>query len=124
MLSRGGRDARDLVLFGYARLVAWDEDLALVPDILESIAVEEERIFTLALRPGHRWADGQPFTTEEFRFRWEDVANNVGINPRGLPQELPVEGQPPTVEVREATQVSVAWPEPKERTSVGEGKRV
>src|SRR3546814_13016455 len=93
MLSRGGRDARDLVLFGYARLVAWDEDLALVPDILESIAVEEERIFTLALRPGHRWSDGQPFTTEDFRFWWEDVANNVEINPRGLPQELLVRSE-------------------------------
>src|SRR3546814_3573701 len=82
MLSRGGRDARDLVLFGYARLVAWDEDLALVPDILVSIAVEEERIFTLALRPVHRCSAGQPFTTEDFRSWWEDVANNVEINPR------------------------------------------
>src|SRR3546814_4240048 len=72
-------------------------------------------IFTLALRPGHRWSDGQPFTTEDFRFWWEDVANNVEINPRGLPQELLVEGQPPTVEILDATHVRFAWPAPNAR---------
>jgi len=115
MLARGGRDARDLVLFGYARLVAWDDGLSLVPDILESVAVEEERVFTLALRAGHRWSDGQPFTSADFRFWWEDVANNAELNPRGLPQELLVDGQPPQVEFPDPTHVRFTWPAPNAR---------
>ena len=115
MLARGGRDARDLVLFGYARLVAWDETLKLVPDILESVAVEEERRFTLALRAGHRWSDGQLFTTEDFRFWWEDVASNSQLSPRGLPQELLVDGQPPQVEILDATHLRFTWPAPNAR---------
>src|SRR3546814_6498177 len=80
-------------LFRSARLVAWNDDLALVPDILESVAVEEGRRFTLTLRQGHRWSDGQPFTTGDFRFWWEEVANNPELSPLGLPQELLVDGR-------------------------------
>ena len=36
----------------------------------------EERIFTFTLREGHHWSDGQPFTTEDFRYYWEDIALN------------------------------------------------
>ena len=41
MLDRGGRDARAMVVFGYARLMTWNEDLVLVPDILLRVDVEE-----------------------------------------------------------------------------------
>ena len=70
------RDTRLLVVYGYARLVGYDRNFELVPDILESYEVQEGRIFTLKLRKGHRWSDGHPFTTEDFRYYWEDVANN------------------------------------------------
>ncbi|GAB4391289.1 MAG: ABC transporter substrate-binding protein [Kiloniellaceae bacterium] len=115
MLARGGRDARDLVLFGYARLVAWDETLNLVPDILQSLEVRDDRVFTLTLRPGHRWSDGRPFTTEDFRFWWEDVANHPDLSPRGLPPELLVQGQPPRVEILDETQVRFTWEAPNPR---------
>ncbi|WP_193371360.1 ABC transporter substrate-binding protein [Pelagibius marinus] len=115
MLARGGRDARDLALFGYARLVAWDEKLELVPDILKDVQVQDERVFTLTLRAGHRWSDGTPFTTEDVRFWWEDVANNAGLSPRGLPPELLAKGQPPKVEFVDATQVRFSWPAPNPR---------
>src|SRR6185503_6329292 len=79
------RDTRLLVVYGYARLIGYDRDLNLVPDILESYEVQEGRIFTLKLRKGHRWSDGQPFTTEDFRYYWEDVANNKELSPAGPP---------------------------------------
>jgi peptide/nickel transport system substrate-binding protein len=115
MLSRGGRDARDLVLFGYARLVVWDESLNLVPDILESVEVAEQRRFTLTLREGHRWSDGQPFTTEDFRFWWEEVANNRELSPAGLPQALLAGGQPPEVDILDARRIRFTWPRPNAR---------
>lgn len=115
MLSRGGRDPRDLVLFGYARLVVWDDNLELVPDILEKVEAEGERVFTLTLREGHRWSDGTPFTTEDFRFWWANVANNRELEPRGLPPELLVAGQPPKVEILDALRIRFSWPAPNAR---------
>jgi len=112
MLSRGGRDARDLTLFGYARLVAWDENLELAPDILESFEVEGGRSFTLTLREGHRWSDGAPFTTEDIRFWWENVVNNPELSPRGLPPELLAGGQGPEVTILSSTKVRFAWQQP------------
>ena len=41
-------------------------DYKLVPDILQAFEVEEGRIFTFHLRPGHKWSDGKPFTTRGF----------------------------------------------------------
>ena len=81
MLIGRSRDVRMLVVYGYARLVAYDRELKIVPDILESIEVKDDRVFTMKLRRGHRWSDGQPFTTEDFRYFWDDVANNKELSP-------------------------------------------
>ena len=51
------QDTRLMVVYGYSRLVGYNPDLELVPDILESFEVEEERIYTLKLRKGHKWSD-------------------------------------------------------------------
>ncbi|WP_119166441.1 ABC transporter substrate-binding protein [Algihabitans albus] len=112
LLTRGGRDARDLVVLGYARLLVWNETFELVPDILQDVEVEENRSFTLKLRPGHRWSDGQPFTAEDFRFWWEQVANNPELSPGGPPSELLVEGRPPRFEVLDAATVRFTWDRP------------
>ncbi len=112
MLGRGGRDARTFVVFGYARLMTWNEDLVPVPDILLRVDVEEGRRFTLHLRPGHRWSDGARFTSEDFRFWWEDVANNPELSPQGLPRSLLVDGEAPAVSFPAADQVRFVWSQP------------
>ncbi len=66
LLMGGARDVRQMVVYGYARLVGYQKDLALTPDILERLEVEDNRVFTFHLRPGHRWSDGHPFTSEDF----------------------------------------------------------
>ena len=75
--------ARLLPIYGYARLVGYDADLKLVPDILEAEAVED-RIYTLHLREGHRWSDGTPFMAEDFRYCWDDMMNNAELYRGGL----------------------------------------
>jgi peptide/nickel transport system substrate-binding protein len=106
------RDTRLLVVYGYARLVGYDREFNLVPDILESFEVNEGRAFTLKLRKGHRWSDGHRFTTEDFRYYWEDVANNRELAPAGPPIDLLVEGQPPKFEVLSDTVVRYSWHKP------------
>jgi len=87
MLVGRAKDVRMLVVYGYARLVVYDTNYELKPDILESIEVENGRVFTLKLRPGHKWSDGAPFTAEDFRYYWEDVANNPELSPAGPPRD-------------------------------------
>jgi len=112
MLMAKDRDIRMMVVYGYARLVGYDERLQLAPDILQSLDNVGNRVFTLHLRPGHRWSDGQPFTSEDFRYFWEDVANNKELSPFGLPRALLVDNHGPTFEVLDATTVRYTWDEP------------
>ena len=106
------RDIRMMVVYGYARLIGYDEKLHLVPDILQSLDNVGNRIFTLHLRAGHKWSDGQPFTAEDFRYYWEDVANNKELSPFGLPRALLVENHGPKFEILDATTVRYTWDEP------------
>ncbi|MGI9482440.1 MAG: ABC transporter substrate-binding protein [Hyphomicrobiales bacterium] len=93
------KDIRMMTVYGYARLVRYDQDLNLKPDILKAVDVEEGRIFTFHIRPGHKWSDGHPFTSEDFRYWWEDLANNDQLAPGGVPRELLVNGEQPKFEV-------------------------
>jgi peptide/nickel transport system substrate-binding protein len=112
MLIGRSRDIRMLVVYGYARLVVYDTKFNIVPDILESIDVKDGRIFTMKLRKGHRWSDGQPFTTEDFRYFWEDVANNKELSPTGPPSDLLVDGELPKVEILDKQTVRYSWSKP------------
>jgi peptide/nickel transport system substrate-binding protein len=111
-LAGRARDTRLFTVYGYARLVVYDRNLEIVPDILESLDVKDERIFTLHLREGHRWSDGSPFTAEDFRYYWEDVANDRELSPTGPPRDLIVDGEPPKFEVLDATTVRYTWSKP------------
>ena len=112
MLIGRSRDVRMLVVYGYARLVGYDQNFKIVPDILESIEVKDDRVFTMKLRKGHRWSDGQPFTTDDFRYYWEDVANNKELSPTGPPSELLVDGEAPKVEYPDKQTVRYSWSKP------------
>jgi peptide/nickel transport system substrate-binding protein len=112
MLIGRSRDVRMLVVYGYARLVGYDRNFNLAPDILESIEVKEDRVFTMRLRRNHRWSDGHPFTVEDFRYFWEDVANNRELSPVGPPADLLVEGEPPKVEFPDKLTVRYSWSRP------------
>lgn len=106
------KDIRLLVVYGYARLVGYNRDLELAPDILETVEVEDQRIFTLRLRENHRWSDGQPFTAEDFRYFWEDVASNEALSLFGPPRVMVVDGQLPRFEVLDERTVRYSWPTP------------
>ncbi len=112
MLISRAKDTRILVVFGYARLVGYDASFSLVPDILDSFTVEDGRIFTFRLRRGHRWSDGHPFTSEDFRYWWEDVAGNPELSPSGPPTVMRAGGVLPLFEVISDEVVRYTWPTP------------
>ena len=112
LLMGRGKDVRLMVVYGYARLVGYDPDYRLVPDLLEDVEVVDGRIFTLRLRPGHRWSDGHPFTSEDFRYYWEDIATNETLAPFGPPRVYLAQGEPPHFEVLDERTVRYTWPRP------------
>ena len=71
--------------------VATDEPLCAAPGILaegigggvaESFEVEEGgKTFVFHLRPGQKWSDGEPVTTEDVQFVYEDILSNEQITP-------------------------------------------
>ncbi|HLZ65800.1 MAG TPA: ABC transporter substrate-binding protein [Aliidongia sp.] len=112
VLIGSARDTRLLAIIGYARLMAYTPSYDLVPDMLAGVDQKEQRIYTLHLRPGHRWSDGEPFTAEDFRYWWEDVANNEMLSPTGPPVALLREGEKPKVEVLDPLTVRYSWSAP------------
>ena len=106
------KDIRQITIYGYSRLVGYTPDLNLEADILKSVDIEEGRIFTLHIRKGHKWSDGHPFTSEDFRYYWEDIANNPEISKGGPNKKLMIEGELPTVEFIDELTVRYSWSQP------------
>ncbi|MCC7045111.1 MAG: ABC transporter substrate-binding protein [Alphaproteobacteria bacterium] len=112
MLMAGARDVRMMVVYGYARLVGYNDKYEIVPDILEKVDVDRDRVFTLHIRKGHKWSDGHPFTSEDFRYFWDDVANNTKLTPTGVPSHLLVGTEKPKFEVVDELTVRYSWSQP------------
>src|SRR5215211_6362796 len=110
-----GRDIRYMSVQSYARLVGYTEKLALEPDLLAKLENENDQIFTFRLRDGHRWSDGHPFTTDDFRYYWEDVAHNPEISPAGIPEFMMLDGKPPRFEILDERTVRYSWDKPNPR---------
>jgi len=111
MVTRN-KDVRQMVVYGYARLIGYDENYELKPDLLRDVEVVDNKIFTLHLRPGHKWSNGTPFTSEDFRYWWDDVANNPQLSPAGPPDIMRAEGHLPTVTFPDELTVRIEWTRP------------
>jgi peptide/nickel transport system substrate-binding protein len=110
------RDIRYISTYSYTRLVGYDRNLNLYPDLLEKVEVDpEERVFTFTLREGHRWSDGHPFTSEDFRYYWEDVAQNREVSPTGIPEFMVVDDKPAQFEVLDERRVRYTFAKPNPR---------
>ncbi|WP_429820092.1 ABC transporter substrate-binding protein [Ensifer sp. B1-9] len=112
MIIGSAKDIRLMTVYGYARLVGYDETLKLEADVLESYETVEDRIFTFHLREGHKWSDGTPLTAEDFRYCWDDVLNNEKLSPAGLPTALVMDGEAGKFEVIDERTVRYTWSTP------------
>jgi len=111
-LIGGQRDIRLMTIYGYSRLVGYDADLKLEPDILEAVEIEGERAFTFRIRAGHKWSDGTPVTPEDFRYTFEDVLSNDDLSSGGLPLSMKVNGNGPVFEIVDERSVRFTWEGP------------
>ncbi|MER8702721.1 ABC transporter substrate-binding protein [Mesorhizobium sp. M0768] len=106
------KDIRMMTIYGYARLVGYDEKLNLQADILESFDVADDRVFTFKIREGHKWSDGSLLTSEDFRYCWEDVWLNDELSQGGLAPALLADGKPPRFEIVDPLTVRYSWDAP------------
>ncbi|MBM3539445.1 MAG: ABC transporter substrate-binding protein [Alphaproteobacteria bacterium] len=112
LLMGRSQDVRMMVVYGYARLVGYDSSFNLVPDILRGVDVERQRVFTLHLRPGHRWSDGHLLTANDFKYWWDDIIGNREITRSGPPTTMLVDGKPPVFQVLDQFTVRFTWDGP------------
>ena len=113
MLMARAKDARQMTVYGYARLLIYKpKTFEFQPDILESFDVIQGKKFIFNLRPGHKWSDGHPFTAEDFRYWWEDVANNPKLSPVGPPKVMKVDGKLPQFRILDNLSIQYEWEKP------------
>ncbi len=104
----------DVLEMRLQKLLTIDTDLStIIPNVAQSYEVSDDQTtFTIRLREGHKWSDGTPFTTEDFRFYFEDVLGNAELTPNiGGPWGL--DGELPEIDIVDDTTITFTYPEPR-----------
>lgn len=115
----------DVLEMRLQKLFTVDTDLAsIIPNIAKSIEISDDQTtFTISIREGHKWSDGEPFTTEDFRFYFEDIVSNEEVSP--APYGLYVaDGEIIDFEIIDETTVKYTFPEPNPSFLIALGTEV
>ncbi len=95
--------------------IMMDEDIkfdldgtTIIPNLAKSFEQSPDgTTFTLELRKGLKWSDGEPFTADNYIWWWENVVNNEEINP-GRNQQLGWSGYNPET-VNKVDDFTIQW---------------
>jgi len=84
----------------HANLLRYTDDLqTIVPNLVKDYDYSEDLMeFTFTLRKGHKWSDGEPFTTADVQFWWDDIIMNEELTTE-VPSYWVFGGEPMQVEV-------------------------
>ena len=126
MLMAEQRDIRMMTVYGYARLVGYDEKLELAARYpAELRRTTKNRVFTLHLRPGHKWSDGQPFTAGGFPLSTGKTSCTTRTMDRGglASALLMPAASRPKFEVIDELTVRYTWDEPNPALPAGARRR-
>lgn len=83
------------------------------PDLAEGYEWSNgNRTLTLHLREGLRWSDGEPFTTADMLFKWEQDNLNEELHPGGLDGFWTTGGAPAVWEALDDTTLNITWAGP------------
>jgi len=96
--------------FGVEAPIKWKADLSgYEPALVESYDWSADgKTFTLHMRPGLKWSDGEPYTSEDWRFWWEDIALNPDQKIWTIPAYLRnTDGTP--IDITFPDQYTVVW---------------
>lgn len=99
---------------GYEPLVRYTPDfLGVIPNVAESFeASPDASAYTFKLREGHKWSDGQPFTTDDIMFFYEDVMLNEELTPSPQGHLRSPDGEQAKFEKVDATTFRIVFSQP------------
>ena len=86
-------------------------------NVLKDFKVSDDgKTITFNMREGLKWSDGQPVTSEDVRFVYEDVMKNAKLSPNGVPARWRTgaspDGKEPTLKVLGDYSFEISYPEP------------
>lgn len=104
----------DFLSTRHVNLVRYSDDLqTIVPNVAKSWSWNDDFTeVTFSLRAGHKWSDGAPFTAEDVKFWYDNIALDPNINEKPKDYVL-VGGERMTVEVVDPQTVKFILPAPK-----------
>jgi peptide/nickel transport system substrate-binding protein len=104
----------DQMAIRHTNLVRYADDLkTIVPNVAKSWEWNEDFTqLTFHLRKGHKWSDGEPFTAEDIKFWYENLALDPKVIEKPKDYVL-VAGKPMEVEVVDPQTVTFHLPAPK-----------
>lgn len=69
--------AYEVMNLNYNKLISWDENMDVVPDLAKDWEVTDDGLtWTFLLHEGVKWHDGEPFTAEDVKFTFEYIRDN------------------------------------------------
>jgi len=97
----------------YEPLLRYDPDwTGVIPNVAEAFdADEESKVFTVRLRKGMRWSDGQPYTTDDVKFWYDTVLTDKRVALVGQ-DYWKTDGVPGRLEVIDAQTFRVSFTQP------------
>lgn len=104
----------DFMSIRHVNLVRYSDDLeTIVPNVAKSWAWNDDFTqLTFTLRKGHKWSDGQPFTSADVKFWYDNLALDPNINEK--PKDyVTVGGERMTVDTPDDVTVVFNLPAPK-----------
>jgi peptide/nickel transport system substrate-binding protein len=104
----------DVMSIRHVNLVRYADDLqTIVPNIAKAWKWNDDFTqLTFFLRKGHKWSDGAPFTAEDVKFWYDNLALDTNVIAKPKDYVL-VDGKRMTIEVIDAQTVSFNLPAPK-----------
>src|SRR5581483_1060603 len=98
---------------GHDTLLFWNFDRTqVVPNIAKSWDMSADgKTLVVNLRRGMKWSDGEPFTTDDMMFWWNDIAQNKELVPSLLPN-LFINGKQISMEKVDETTIRFSFPDP------------
>ena len=104
----------DFLSVRHVNLVRYSDDLStIVPNVAKGWEWNDDYTeLTFHLRKGHKWSDGAPFTAEDVKFWYDDLALDPNVIPKAKDYVL-VAGERMQVEVIDPQTVKFVLPAPK-----------
>lgn len=111
----GGGSLSMLIRYqAYEPLVRFTPDWSgLEANVAESYEVNEDStVYTFHLRKGHKWSDGEPYTTEDIRFWYEDIFQDPDAPSTNGQSYWQANGKVATIEIVDETTFRVVFASP------------